>query len=276
MPIAPPPRRHAYLHGYDPREADRLRDQAGPLASLLHGRLGYAPGERVLEVGCGVGAQTVALLRAHPGIALTAIDIAADSLARADEAVRSAGLGPVEFRVADATDPPFAPASFDHVFVCFVLEHLPDPDRALATFARLLRPGGSLTAIEGDHGSALFHPENAAARRLIRCQIDLQRSLGGDAEIGRRLRPLLVAAGLASVAVEPRIVYADGSRPDLQRRFARDTFGAMIAGLRGRAIDAGLVGADEFDDGLAGLARSAEPDGTFFYAFFRATGIRPS
>ncbi|MBV8457682.1 MAG: methyltransferase domain-containing protein, partial [Acetobacteraceae bacterium] len=47
-------------------------------------------------------------------------------------------------------------ASFDHVFVCFVLEHMPDPETALAELQRVLKLGGSRTVIEGDHGSALF------------------------------------------------------------------------------------------------------------------------
>ena len=49
---------------------------------------------------------------------------------------------------------PFAPASFDHVFVCFVLEHLSRPAEALSSLKTVLKPGGSITVIEGDHGSA--------------------------------------------------------------------------------------------------------------------------
>ncbi|WP_207419866.1 class I SAM-dependent methyltransferase [Roseomonas haemaphysalidis] len=54
---------------------------------------------------------------------------------------------------------PFGDASFDHVFVCFVLEHLADPAAALGELQRVLRPGGSLTVIEGDHGSTLTPPQ---------------------------------------------------------------------------------------------------------------------
>ena len=51
---------------------------------------------------------------------------------------------------------------FDHVFVCFVLEHLARPVEALSILERLLRPGGTITLIEGDHGSTYFHPDSAA------------------------------------------------------------------------------------------------------------------
>jgi cyclopropane fatty-acyl-phospholipid synthase-like methyltransferase len=48
-----------YVHGYSTDEARRLGDQANTLAELLHAGTSYPPGSRVLEVGCGVGAQTV-------------------------------------------------------------------------------------------------------------------------------------------------------------------------------------------------------------------------
>jgi cyclopropane fatty-acyl-phospholipid synthase-like methyltransferase len=72
-----------YVHGYDDREARRLTDQADTLVELLHHDTRYPPGERVLEAGCGVGAQTVTLAANSPGAAITSIDISAPSLAEA-------------------------------------------------------------------------------------------------------------------------------------------------------------------------------------------------
>ena len=64
-----------YVHGYDGVEGARLVDQARTLEDLLHGGLAYPPGSAVLEVGCGVGAQTVALVRRSPGARFTAVEI---------------------------------------------------------------------------------------------------------------------------------------------------------------------------------------------------------
>lgn len=139
----------------------------------------------------------------------------------------------------------------------------------------MLRPGGSLTVIEGDHGSALFHPDDPAARNAIQCQVALQRAAGGDAEIGRRLHPLIAAAEFRDVRVSPRPIYVDGSRPELADGFIRRTFAAMIAGVREEAIRAGLTQAAAFDVGLRALHRTAEPDGTFCYTFFKATASKP-
>lgn len=262
--------RAAYVHGYRPRESRRLRDQANALTGLLHSPDGYPPGATVLEAGCGVGAQTVTLAARSPAARIVSVDMNARSLATASARV-SQGADGVRFAQADIFALPFRPASFDHVFACFVLEHVPRPEAALEIFRGLLRPGGSITVIEGDHGSAYFHPDSAAARAAIGALVTLQQAGGGDPLIGRRLRPLLDQAGFDQVSVSPRLVYADASRPDLAEEFTRNTFTAMIEGTRDAAIAAGLTDPASFDAGIRDLYRTAEPDGVFCYTFFRAT-----
>jgi DNA-binding transcriptional MerR regulator/SAM-dependent methyltransferase len=265
-----------YVHGYRTEENTRLYDQADTLSELLHADTGFPAGSAVLEVGCGVGAQTVTVAERSPGASLTAIDLSAASLAAARKRTRDAGLAGIAFAQADIyalphQDGPLAAATFDHVFVCFLLEHLPRPEEALRRLRMMLKPGGTITVIEGDHGSAYFHPDSSAARDAIACQVILQRNAGGDALIGRRLYPLLTEAGYADVAVSPRLVYADSSRPQFADRFIRTTFTAMIEGIREPALAAGLSGPEHFDAGIRDLLRTAEPDGTFCYTFFKAT-----
>jgi hypothetical protein len=156
-----------------------------------------------------------------------------------------------------------------------VLEHLAEPERALAAARRVLRPGGTMTVIEGDHGSWYCHPQTEAASRTVRCLIEIQARLGGDSLIGRRIYPLLVEAGLADVRVIPRMVYVDDSRPDLVEGFSKNTFIAMVQGVREQAIALGLMEAEDWDQGIADLCRAAEPGGTFCYTFFRGTATRP-
>ena len=203
------------------------------LVELLHSDTVYPAGTSVLEVGCGIGAQTVTLAQRSPGASLTSIDISGESLAQAHQRVAEAGLTNVQFGQADIFDLPFRVESFDHVFVCFVLEHLSRPADALAILKQLLRPGGTITVIEGDHGSAYFYPRSAAAAaEAIRCLVDLQRKAGGDALIGRRLYPLLVDAKFEGARVSPRMVYVDSSRPELVDGFTKKTFTAMVEGIR--------------------------------------------
>lgn len=260
----------AYVHGYESRESERLRDQATTLVELLHSDTVYAAGNRVLEAGCGVGAQTVTLAKNSPEALITSVDISEHSVAEARAKVKAAGFTNVRFRQADIFALPFEPASFDHVFVCFVLEHLTRPVEALSALKRMLKPGGSMTVIEGDHGSAYFYPDSAAARQAIGCQVELQRRAGGNAMIGRQLYPLLLDAGFRAVRVSPRMVYVDSSRPELVDGFTKKTFTAMIEGVRDSAIAAGLAERSVFDAGVRDLYRTAEADGVFCYTFFKA------
>jgi DNA-binding transcriptional MerR regulator len=266
-----------YVHGYRAAENTRLHDQADTLAELLHADTGFPAGSSVLEVGCGVGAQTLTVAERSPGASLTAIDLSAESLAAARKRAYDAGLTDIAFAQADVyslprADGPLAARTFDHVFVCFLLEHLPRPVEALRRLRAMLKPGGTITVIEGDHGLICFHPDSPAARDAIACQVTLQRNAGGDALLGRRLQPLLTEGGFRDVTVSPRMVYVDGSDPERADRFIRRTFTAMIEGIREPAVAGGLTTADHFDTGIRDLLRTAEPDGVFCYTFFKATG----
>lgn len=265
---------NAYVHGYEHRENMRLQDQASTLECLLHSDTVYPPGSKVLEAGCGVGAQTVTLARNSPHARIISMDISETSVAEARSRVMEAGCRNVEFQCCDLFQIPFAAGSFDHIFVCFVLEHLPQPHAALAALKGLLKTGGSITVIEGDHGSTFFHPDSELARKAIQCQIELQKRAGGNALIGRQLFPLLRQAGFYEVAVSPRMVYVDASKPVYVEGFTKKTFTAMIEGIREPALKAGLADPAAFDGGIRALYRTAESDGVFCYTFFKAVGIK--
>jgi SAM-dependent methyltransferase len=265
-----------YVHGYGPDEQVRLGDQAETLADLLHAGTRYPDGSRVLEAGCGIGAQTRILARRSPGAAFTSIDVSPTSVEAARIEIERLGIRNVRLAVGDLCDLPYPDRSFDHVFVCFVLEHLDRPGDALRSLRRVLVDGGTITVIEGDHRSAIYNPPSDEAELAIDCLVDAQARAGGDARIGRRLFPLVRDAGFSDVTVHPRVVYADASRPEWVDGFTRKTFIAMIAGARQRCIDLGLADAAGFDRGIRALERSAGPGGTFTYLFYKATARKPA
>ena len=259
-----------YVHGYSERESTRLSDQADALTTLIHHDTLFPAGSRILEAGCGVGAQTTIIASQNPNSHFVSIDISESSVAEARAKTESLGIANVDFFVRDLCDTGFEPESFDALFLCFVLEHLPDPKSAILSLKRLLKPGAMVMAIEGDHGSAYFYPENDNANHAIDCQTAIQASNGGNSLIGRQLYPLLSSCGFLRCKASPRMIYADGSNRELQDAFTLKTFTAMIEGVREQAIAQNRMSAGNFDAGIAGLKRSAEPDGVFCYTFFKA------
>lgn len=261
-----------YVHGYDDVAGTRLGDQARVLESVIHDGVRYPDTAHVLEIGCGVGSQTQVLLRNNDGTKFTAIDTSLKSLESAREVLGDASHR-LRLHFGDACSIEYEDNSFDHAFVCFVLEHLADPRTALEELRRVVKPGGTLTVIEGDHGSVVMHPHSDAALAAVGCQMSAQERAGGDACIGRRLYPLLRKAGFRDVVVEPRQVYADGSRPDLQEGFVVKTFTAMIEGVRDDALCKPSFEPDAFDKGIAALYDAAGRNGTFSYTFYKAIAI---
>lgn len=263
---------NSYVHGYNERENIRLQDQAMTLVELLHNDTIYPAGSLVLEAGCGVGAQTITLAKNNPGTNFISLDISFDSVKEAKAKIESDGFTNVQFQQGNIFHLPFRKESFDHIFICFVLEHLPEPVSALKILKEFLKPGGTITVIEGDHGSTYFYPDSEYALKAINCQVELQRRSGGNALIGRELFPLLNKAGFGSIHVSPRMVYVDSSKPKLVDGFTKKTFTAMIEGVRNTALAANLIPVPEFDRGISDLYRTAEEDGVFCYTFFKAVG----
>lgn len=263
-----------YVHGYSNRENSRLHDQANTLTELLHHDTTYPPRSRVLEAGCGVGAQTIILGRNSPEASITSIDISGESVEKARMLVEKERLTNVGFQVADIFNLPYGNETFDHVFICFVLEHLKNPLDALRSVKRVIKREGTITVIEGDHGSSYFYPRSDEAMRTIKCLIDIQELLGGNSLIGREIYPLLNRAGFKNVSVSPRMVYVDSSKPDLVEGFTKNTFKAMVEGVRKQALELKMINEKTWNKGISDLYRAAGQEGIFCYTFFKGIATK--
>jgi len=263
-----------YVHGYSEREALRLNDQAATLDDIIHNDSIFSKDSLVLEAGCGVGAQTKIIATKNPDSNFISVDLSEDSIRAAKGMIESLGINNVELKQADIYNLPFKDETFDSVIICFVLEHLRNPIQALNELKRVLKNGGTMVAIEGDHGSTFFFPDSKYAYSAINCQIQLQKQSGGNSNIGRELYPLFKSIELADISVSPRIVYVDASSPQLVEGFIKNTFTAMIEGVRERAIQQGIVDSLTFEQGIKDLYRTAESDGVFSYSFFKGFGTK--
>ena len=117
------------------------------LAPLLVDFAGLPEGGRVLDLGCGTGNLSAAIIAARSGTSVVGIDLSAPYVAHAKAHHNDARL---EFQVADACALPFADASFDHAMSMLVLQFIPDGARAIREMCRVTRPGGSVTAATWD------------------------------------------------------------------------------------------------------------------------------
>jgi ubiquinone/menaquinone biosynthesis C-methylase UbiE len=119
------------------------------LAALFIEFAGVRDGESVLDVGCGTGSLTYALLDAARGLRLTGIDQAPVFLDAARAKPKAAS---VRFKQGDATALPFEDASFDRALSLLVLHFVPESQRALAEMRRVVKPGGTVGAAVWDGG----------------------------------------------------------------------------------------------------------------------------
>jgi len=264
-----------YVHGYTDREIRRLMEQSLILEDLLHSGTSYPDGSNVLEVGCGVGAQTLILSRRNPGAFFHALEISEESINKARELGQREKISNVEFKHSDLFEYAFEPESYDHIFICFVLEHLCAPEDALNIFLKTLRKGGTVTVIEGDHGSGFWTPETPESRLAWEGLIRSQRDLGHDPNIGRRVYPLLSASRYVVQDVSPRWVYADQSNHELLDGVINKIIAPMVRSAENSVLGSGYMEKDAWIRGLADIESVAtHPEGTFFYTWFKGVGIK--
>jgi ubiquinone/menaquinone biosynthesis C-methylase UbiE len=264
-----------YIHGYSQKEIDRLYEQAEILEDLLHYDTHYPIESQVLEAGCGVGAQTAILARRNPGINLVSIDRAEEFLHHAKENITNEWISNVHFIHGDITKLPFEDKSFDHVFVSFVLEHLSNPDKILDEIYRVLRKDGTLTIIEGDHGSCFWHPETEESIAVWESFIQVQQDLGHDPLIGRKLYPLLLHAGFDEIKIEPRYVYTDGSDKKMADNVLSKIIAPMTETAKEVAIKNKYVDKETWEKGINDFEKIGDSSkATFFYSWFKAVAVK--
>lgn len=103
--------------------------------------LGLRPGERLVVIGCGTGADLPLI---PPDVEVLAVDLSPDMLRQARAHARPG----IEFREMDGMALDLPGGSFDAAILHMVLEVIPDPCRCLAEAARVLRPGGRLAVFD--------------------------------------------------------------------------------------------------------------------------------
>ncbi|MFI5618753.1 methyltransferase domain-containing protein [Streptomyces sp. NPDC051567] len=118
------------------------------LTDLVAGRLAPRPGQRLLDVGCGIGVPALRIAGAHD-VHVTGINVSRQQITQASErADGSDARGRASFLFADAMDLPFEDGSFDGAWAIESLLHMSDQSTALAQIHRVVRPGGRLVVAD--------------------------------------------------------------------------------------------------------------------------------
>ncbi|MFJ8623549.1 methyltransferase domain-containing protein [Kitasatospora sp. NPDC093550] len=256
----------------DPAVTDRLVAaldvQAGNagvrrLRGWAHERLGARPGERALDVGCGTGSETRVLADAvAPGGVATGLEPNPGLRAVAGRRAAEAG-STARFLDGDALALPLPDAGVDVLWCERVLQHLDDPARAVAEFARVLRPGGRIALLDTDWSTFVLHPADPGIRPAL---ATVARANAATPDAGRRLADWLTAAGLG----------VDGLGADVLLHDPRTVSGPIVERLGAQALQRGLIDEEQHERLLAG-AEEAAARGAFHLSvtLFAAVAHRP-
>jgi SAM-dependent methyltransferase len=175
-----------------------LADILRPTTLRLLGDAGLRSGDRCLDLGCGGGDVTLDIARAvGPEGSVTGVDSDPRIAGLAREDARRAGAANTDFRVADVHT--FEGGPFDLVYCRLLLGHLSDPADMLTRMRRLAGPGGRVVIEEMDVSGWYSYPHDPANARFEELYTEVVRLGGGDADIGRRLPVIALAAGLGDL-----------------------------------------------------------------------------
>lgn len=258
-----------YIHGFGPVEEQRLRDQARVLAAPVFGGMRLPTHGRLLELGCGVGAELDLISALRPELDLIGVDLSGSHIKSAHDHVPKASL--VQ---ADAMLLPFPDEAFDCVITVWMLEHVATPLQVLAEAVRVLRPGGRLICTEVDNDTFRFSPEQPAISSWWDMFCRRQQEAGGDPYVGRRLKGFADLMSLVEVSAVDIAVVAS-SEPDQRATLISYVRDLLLSGA-GSLIEHGLAeGRTTVDLQRAFAAVAADDTIQFEYHAVRMTAVKP-
>jgi len=192
-----------------PREAQRLLDKVDAEAWISKFLEPNLPGVKsLLSVGCGPGVFLQEIAVKHPRMEVAGVDLSRSRIE--DAAKRLRGLPNARVCTGDAQGLPFEDNTFDLIFCRFLLEYLPDKQRAVQEMKRVCTRGGKLLLQDLDGQLVWHYPEDEELQRTTERVLSYLAGSGFDPFVGRKLFSLCLGASLTNVGVQvdPYHLYA--------------------------------------------------------------------
>lgn len=263
----------SYLHGFSEAEQKRLRKQAQFGEYTIYQNINLSHVSELLEVGCGVGAQSEILLRRYPNLKLTGIDRSPKQLAVAQNVLSKAPFATDRYTIKemDATALSFSANSFDGAFLCWILEHVPDPIRVLSEVRRVLRPGSSIYITEVMNSSFFLDPYSPNVWKYWMAFNEYQRSQAGDPFVGAKLGNFLMQLGYRDIQTEIKTWFLDNRYPQL-RKDCVEYWAELLLSASDQLVAANYVSNEIVEEMKKEMSRVAnDPNAVFFYSFVQAS-----
>lgn len=261
-----------YLHGFDKKEQDRLRIQARFLEKSVHENVPFQDAKTVLEIGCGVGAQSEILLERFPQIHLTGVDASNTQIAAAKRHLSKtkAFKGRYEYLKADALHLPFKTNSFDAVFICWLLEHVQTPIEILEEARRALKEGGRIFCNEVMNATFYIHPYSPATQKFWFEFNDFQWTAKGDPFVGGKLANYLLKAGFQDIETRVITHHYDHRTPKKRAEFI-EYWSDLLLSAAPHLVKEKRVTANEVKEMQRELGTiKNDPNAVFFYSWIQA------
>ena len=257
-----------YVHGFDPQEQLRLKEQAEFLAPMVYKELDFSGCKQLLEVGSGVGAQTRLLLERFPDLQITCVDSSAVQLAQARINLASFG-DRVRFVEQDGCALQLE-ARFDAAFVCWTLEHVPSPVQLLARLKEHLLPRARVFVTEVFNSSLYVSPGFPHLEHYVELMSDFQRMIGGNPDVGIELGNLMREVGFSACTTRFDGFYLD-ARSGEKRKAVTDYWKELLRSAASALLAEGVVTplvVEKMEEDLEKLGK--DENAIFFYQFVQA------
>ncbi|MBK9272672.1 MAG: class I SAM-dependent methyltransferase [Saprospiraceae bacterium] len=263
-----------YLHGFSEEEQKRLLAQNQVLSPDIYAWLDFGRCKNLLEIGCGVGAQMIAILKKYPNIKVTGLDLNEKQITKAQEFLSHEQIDPSRYKLLAGNILGTLPLdkNFDDILLVWVLEHVKDPFTLLQSAHTYLRKGGKIHLTEVYNRSFDLYPKNVVVQNFWNKMDEFQNDLGGNGQIGLSLGNLLYDVGFVKIKTHSHPLFFDKTKSQRRASFLK-YWTSLMESSAITMMKKGLISPSDWEDVKENmLSLQKNEDAIFYYSWVQACG----